>query len=191
MFAYWLAADVVLAYSQAGGSVGDVLGPAALFGGLPFAVGRTLTARSSLARELAANAARLQDEQEVRAQRAVGEERSRMARELHDVIAHSVSVMVIQTSGARSVARGDLQAAVTALQVVESSGREALVELRRIVGVLRRGSDELAGSAAPGLSQLGALVDRARASGLPVKLRVAGRRPLSPGLDALARAPSE
>jgi len=186
VFAYWLAADVVLAYSQAGGSVGDVLGPGALFGGLPYALGRTLTARSSLTRDLEANAARLQDEQEVRAQRAVGEERNRMARELHDVIAHSVSVMVIQTSGARSVARGDFQAAVTALEVVESSGREALVELRRIVGVLRRGSDELAGSAAPGLSQLGALVDRARASGLPVQLCVGARRPLSPGLDLVA-----
>jgi signal transduction histidine kinase len=185
-FAYWLAGDIVLAYSQAGGSVGEVLGTGALFGGLPFALGRTLTARSRLTRELEANAARLQDEQEVRAHHAVGEERTRMARELHDVIAHSVSVMVIQCSGARSVARGDVQAALTALEVVESSGREALVELRRIVGVLRRGSDELAGSAAPGLAQLVALVDRARASGLPVELRVGGRRALSPGLDLVA-----
>jgi signal transduction histidine kinase len=186
VFAYWLAADVVIAYGQAGGSVGLVLGTGALFGGLPFAVGRTLTARSSLTRELEANAARLQEEQEVRAHHAVSEERTRMARELHDVIAHGVSVMVIQSSGARRVARGDHEAALTALAVVESSGRDALVELRRIVGVLRRGSDELAGSAAPGLSQLVALVDRARASGLPVELRVGGRRALSPGLDLVA-----
>jgi signal transduction histidine kinase len=186
VFAYWLAADAVTAYSQAGGSVGEVLGSGILFGALPFAVGRTLTTRSSLTRELEANAARLQNEQEVRAQHAVSEERNRMARELHDVIAHSVSVMVIQCSGARSVARGDREAALTALAAVESSGRDALVELRRIVGVLRRGSDELGGSAAPGLSQLEALVDRARASGLPVELGVAGRRELSPGLDLVA-----
>jgi signal transduction histidine kinase len=186
VFAYWLAADAVITYAQAGGSIGLVLGTGALFGGLPFAIGRTLTARGSLTGELEANAARLQDEQEVRADHAVSEERNRMARELHDVIAHSVSVMVIQCSGARSVARGDHEAALTALAVVESSGRDALVELRRIVGVLRRGSDELAGAAAPGLSQLEALIDRARASGLPVQLRFGGRRELSPGLDLVA-----
>jgi signal transduction histidine kinase len=185
-FAYWLVADVVTEYGQADGTVGEVLLTGALFGGLPFAVGRTLTTRSTLTRELEVNAQRLQEEQEVRAHYAVNEERTRMARELHDVIAHSVSVMVIQTSGARSVAGGDSGAALTALEVVESSGREALVELRRIVGVLRRGSDELAGVAAPGLSQLDALVDRARASGLPVELRVDGRHALSPGLDLVA-----
>ncbi|MGA2007145.1 MAG: histidine kinase [Solirubrobacteraceae bacterium] len=186
LFAYWLAADALVAYAQAGASVGLVLGSGALFGGLPFAVGRTLTTRGGLTRELEASAARLQEEQEARAHHAAGEERNRMARELHDVIAHSVSVMVIQCSGARSVARRDFEAARTALEVVESSGREALVELRRIVGVLRRGSDELAGSAAPGLSQLEALVDRARASGLPVELRIRGRHALSPGLDLVA-----
>ncbi|HEX2702362.1 MAG TPA: histidine kinase, partial [Solirubrobacteraceae bacterium] len=186
VFGYWLAANAAITYAQAGASVGEVLGSGALFGGLPFAVGRTLATRNSLTRELEATAARLQEEQEVSAHHAAGEERNRMARELHDVIAHSVSVMVIQCSGARSVARGDFGAALTALQVVESSGREALVELRRIVGVLRRGSDELAGSAAPGLSQLEALVDRARSSGLPVELRVGGRRALSPGLDLVA-----
>ena len=186
LFAYWLATDAVIAYAQAGASVGLVLGSGALFGGLPFAVGRTLATRSSLTRELEASAARLQEEQEVSAHHAAGEERNRMARELHDVIAHSVSVMVIQCSGARSIARADFGAALTALEVVESSGREALVELRRIVGVLRRGSDELAVSAAPGLSQLEALVDRARKSGLPVELRIRGRHALSPGLDLVA-----
>lgn len=186
LFAYWLAADAVITYAQAGASVGLVLGSGALFGGLPFAVGCTLASRSGLTRELEASAARLQEEQEVSAHHAAGEERNRMARELHDVIAHSVSVMVIQCSGARSVARGDFGAARTALEVVESSGREALVELRRIVGVLRRGSDELAGSAAPGLSQLEALVERASASGLPVELRIRGRHALSPGLDLVA-----
>jgi signal transduction histidine kinase len=169
-----------------GYSVGEVLGPWILFGALPFAFGRALTVRSALTRELGVNAARLEGEQEVRAHAAAGEERSRMARELHDVVAHGVSVMVIQTSAARRVVREDLGAAVTALAAVESAGRDALVELRRIVGVLRRGSDALAGPATPGLSQLGALVDRARASGLPVELRVEGQRALPPGLDLVA-----
>ena len=109
-----------------------------------------------------------------------------MARELHDVVAHCMSVMVVQTSGARRVAASDLAAAREALKVVESAGREALVELRRIVGVLHRGDDEPAG-ASPGIEQLGVLVDRARAAGLPVELPVEGpRRSLSPGLDLVA-----
>ena len=187
VFAYWLAGVVVIAYAQAGGSVGEVLGSCALFGGLPFAVGRTLETRRALTSELEASAARLEDEHALRARRAASEERNRMARELHDVIAHSVSVMVIQTSGARRIARADLETAGAALRVVESSGRDALVELRRIVGVLHRGNDALAGSAAPGLSQLDALVDRARVAGLPVELHVDGQpQALSPGLDLVA-----
>lgn len=110
-----------------------------------------------------------------------------MMRELHDVIAHNVSVMVIQTSAARRVAHEDHDAARDAVQAVERSGREALVELRRIVGVVRCGPDELAGSPAPGLSRLDALVDRARAAGLPVELHVEGEHAsLSPGLDLVA-----
>ena len=110
-----------------------------------------------------------------------------MARELHDVIAHDVSVMVLQSSGARGIAGSDVERARVALQVVENAGRDALVELRRLVGVRHRDSDALAGSAAPGLSQLDALLDRARAAGLPVGVRVEGRlQGLSPGLDLVA-----
>ena len=89
-----------------------------------------------------------------------------MARELHDVTAHCVSVMVVQTSAARRAAAWDLEAARDALHVVEGSGREALMELRRMVGVLHRGDDDLGGASAPGLSQLDVLVDRARAAGV-------------------------
>jgi signal transduction histidine kinase len=140
------------------------------------AVARTLASRRALTAELAATAARLKVEQELRARRAAAEERNRMARELHDVIAHCVSVMVVQTSAARRVLGLDVEAAREALQAVEGAGRDALVELRRIVGVLRHGNDELAGFASLGLSELQALVDRARAAGLPVELRVEGRR---------------
>ncbi|HEV3056392.1 MAG TPA: histidine kinase, partial [Solirubrobacteraceae bacterium] len=187
VFAYWLAGAAVITYSQPGGSVGGVLGSWALVGGLPFALGRTLESRSALTLELEASTARLADAQEDRARRAAAEERNRMARELHDVIAHDVSVMVLQSSGARGIAGSDVERARAALQVVENAGRDALVELRRIVGVLHRGSDTLTGSAAPGLSQLDELVDRARAAGLPVVVHVDGRlEALSAGLDLVA-----
>ncbi len=187
VFAYWLVGVVAITYAQPGGTVGAVLGSWALLGGLPFAVGRTLESRRALTLELEASTARLANGQEDRARRAAAEERNRMARELHDVIAHDVSVMVLQTSGARGVAAGDLERARAALHAVESAGRDALVELRRIVGVLHRGGEALAGSAAPGLSQLDALVDRARAAGLPVEVHVDGQlEALSPGLDLVA-----
>jgi signal transduction histidine kinase len=187
VFVYWLAGVVVITYSQPSGSVGAVLGAWALIGGLPFALGRTLETGRALTLELEASTALLAEAQEDGARRAAAEERSRMARELHDVIAHDVSVMVLQTSGARGVANGDVELARAALHVVESAGRDALVELRRIVGVLHRGSDALASSAAPGLSQLDALVERARAAGLPVEVHVHGRlEALSPGLDLVA-----
>ena len=105
VFAYWLAGVVVITYAQPGGSVGAVLGAWALLGGLPFAVGRTLETRRALTLELEASTARLADAQEDRARRAATEERNRMARELHDVIAHDVSVMVLQTA-ARAASRG-------------------------------------------------------------------------------------
>jgi signal transduction histidine kinase len=188
VFASWLAAVLVITYSQPGGSVGTVLGSWALLGGMPFALGRTLETRRALTKELEASTARLAYAQEVRTGRVAAEERHRMARELHDVIAHDVSVMVLQSSGARGIAGSDAERARAALQVVENAGRDALVELRRIVGVLHRGSDVLAaGSATPGLSQLDALVDRARAAGLPVDVHVDGRlQGLSPGLDLVA-----
>ncbi|HEV7174295.1 MAG TPA: histidine kinase, partial [Solirubrobacteraceae bacterium] len=187
VFAYWLVGVVVITYSQPGGSAAAVLGSWALLGGLPFAVGWTLETRRALTQELEASTARLADSQEDRAGRAAAEERHRMARELHDVIAHDVSVMVLQSSGARGVASVDIERAREAMRVVESAGRDALVELRRIVGVLHRGNGALAGSAAPGLSQLDALVDRARAAGLPVHVHVDGRlEALSRGLDLVA-----
>ncbi len=187
VFGYWLAGVVVITYDQPHGSIGAVLGSWALLGGLPFAVGRTLENRRALTLELEASTAQLEDAQEDRARRAATEERSRMARELHDVIAHDVSVMVLQTSGARGVAKGDRERAQAALAVVESAGRDALVELRRIVGVLHRDGEPLVASPAPGLSQLDALVERARAAGLPVQVHVEGQLgALSPGLDLVA-----
>jgi signal transduction histidine kinase len=152
--------------------------------GVPFVAGRVVGSRVALTRELRANAQRLEREQQERARQAAAEERNRIARELHDVVAHSVSVMVIQTQAARRVAAGDREAARDALSSVQSCGRDALTEMRRMIGVLRHGDEELAGATAPALSQLGALVARARAAGLPVELRIDGEpRELTPGLN--------
>ncbi len=172
---YWLGGAAVVTFVPASGTVGSWLAGWVLAGALPFAVGRTLARRSALARELAAGAERLREEQDLRARVAAAEERNRMARELHDVVAHCMSVMVVQTGAARRVAEIDTEAARGALRVVEGSGREALVELRRLVGVLRRTSGEAEDRAAPGMAGLGALVERCRAAGLPVELHVSGQ----------------
>ncbi len=154
---------------------------------LPYLAGRTVASRRALTAELEANAERARREQEARARSAAAEERTRIARELHDVIAHSLSVMVIQTVAAREVATAEPSSARMALAAVQVAGREALLEMRQMIGVLRHGDVELAGSAAPGLDQLDLLAQRARMSGLPVKLAVNGRRRALPeALDLVA-----
>ena len=112
------------------------------------------------------------------------EERRHMARELHDIIAHSVSVMVIQAGAARQVVTSDPARATESILAIESTGREAMTELRRIVGVLGDAGDEVELAPQPGVGQIGALVDRVVEAGLPVELRIEGdARPLSPTVD--------
>lgn len=119
------------------------------FFGLPYAAGRAVGSRTRMNAELRRNAERLEREQRDRAREAVTSERTRIARELHDVVAHGVSVMVIQTQAARRVADRDSAAALEALRAVESCGRDALVDMRRMIGVLHRGDVELLGGASP------------------------------------------
>lgn len=122
--------------------------------------------------------------------RAVVEERNRIARELHDVIGHSVTVMTVQASAVRRRLTDQQVAEREALETVEAVGREALAEMRRMVGVLRQQSDASAAEEReppPGLDQLDRLVGKFRAAGLPVELTVTGRaRSLAPGLDLTA-----
>lgn len=124
---------------------------------------------------------------EQRASRAIAEERNRIARELHDVIGHSVSVMTVQASAVRRRLRPEQATEREALQTVEAVGREALTEMRRMVGVLRQAGDQADREPPPGLDQLDRLAAKFRAAGLPVQVHVSGEvRALAPGLDLTA-----
>lgn len=148
---------------------------------LPFAAGRALATRSRVNEALADETASLEAEQAAGASAAVLAERARIARDLHDVVAHHVSVMAIQVVAARRVVSTDPESARAALGTVADSGREALTEVRRMVGALRRGDEEV------GLARLEVVVARARDAGVDVDLRVVGERVLvSPSRDLAA-----
>lgn len=132
-------------------------------------------------------AERLDAERERGARAAAWGERSRIARELHDVIAHSVSVMVIQAGGARMVMDSEPDRADTSLRLVERAGRDALAEMRRLLGVLDAGEDRRALEPQPGLADIEDLLARTRAAGLAIELRVEGdATSVSPALDLCA-----
>ena len=136
-------------------------------------VGRDLRRRRQRVADLEDRAVRLEREREEQAQLAVAEERGRIARELHDVIAHGVSVIVVQAQAGPHLV-GDQQRVVGVFRAIESSGRDALVELRRLLGILRSEDEQLAIGPQPGLGSLQSLVEQMRASGLPVQLRIDG-----------------
>jgi signal transduction histidine kinase len=162
-------------------TVGDVAFPAVLVAAFCVA-GRTARSRARLAGELHEAAARANERRAARAERAVVEERKRIAREMHDVVAHSMSVMVVQAGGARRILERDPVRARDAAELIAGTGREALVELQRLLGVLH-----LEPAAAPTLDCLDGLVERARAGGLPVALTVDGvRRRLPDGVEHAA-----
>ncbi|MER5647417.1 histidine kinase [Streptosporangium sp. NPDC002524] len=136
--------------------------------------------------------AELQQAQEDAMRRAVAEERSRIAAELHDVVTHNVSVMVIQAGAARKVMDVEPEQSRQALLAIESGGRAAMAELRNVMGLLAGpGGERLDGPSdglepQPGLDQLDALVERVRAAGVPVSVEVARPGPLPPGVDLAA-----
>ncbi len=126
-------------------------------------------------------------EREERAAAAVADERGRIARELHDVIGHSVSVMTVQASAVRRLMRPDQTKEREALETVEATGREALTEMRRMVGVLRSGDDVPDLSPPPTIAQLDQLVRRFERTGLEITLDVRGDSvALPPGIDLTA-----
>ena len=146
----------------------------------------------ALVRVTRLNAEQRRINREQRASQAVAEERNRIARELHDVIGHSVSVMTVQASAVRRRLTPDQAVERQALETVETVGREALAEMRRMVGVLRQSDDGAALEPpglepTPGLDQVDQLAEKFRTAGLPVALSVTGEaRDLAPGLDLTA-----
>jgi signal transduction histidine kinase len=155
-----------------------------VFMSLALLAGRAARSRSELAAELHEAAVLAEEAREREAGEAVAEERRRIAREMHDVVAHSMSVMVVQAGGARRILDLDPARAEAAAEQIERTGREALDEMRRLLGVLRPGDGR---RPQPGLEGLDALVERARAAGLAVSLEVAGERPALPaGLELAA-----
>jgi signal transduction histidine kinase len=130
---------------------------------------------------------RIVRDREFATREAVAAERAAIARELHDVVAHHMSVMVVQAGAARAVSESDPAATAEALRQIEASGRTGLTEMRRLLEVLKAEEDGNGRAPQPGLARLSELVDAMRASGLPVEAVVEGSpRPLQPGVDLSA-----
>jgi signal transduction histidine kinase len=165
----------------------DYLSTAVLLVAAPIIVGRVIRHRSRLHRTLRAKKERLEQERVVSAAAAAQEERARIAAELHDVVAHALSAMVVQASGARRLAERNPERAGEAFLAVERSGREALTEIRGLLGVLRRDDEDLGLAPQPSLRHVTTLVHKAQAAGLPVQVQVEGEaRDLPIGIDLTA-----
>ncbi|MGI5377233.1 sensor histidine kinase [Streptomyces sp. CA-251387] len=173
----------------------SVLGYVALviFTTVPFALawvlGDSIRTRRAYYEQLEERATRLEKEREAQAKVAVAAERARIARELHDVVAHNVSVMVVQADGAAYVLDSAPDQAKKALETISSTGRQALAEMRRLLGVLRTGEHQESGEYVPqpDVEQIDDLIQQCRNSGLPVDFKVEGTpRPLPSGVELTA-----
>jgi signal transduction histidine kinase len=155
--------------------------------GAPMLFGQVMRNRSRLNEALREKAHRAEAERADEAEAAAAEERTRIASELHDVVAHALSAMTVQATAARRTVAGDPEHAKAVFAAVEGTGREALTELRRLLGVLRKEDEELALAPQPSLAHVEELVRRATVGGLPVALTVTGAaRPLPAGVDLTA-----
>jgi signal transduction histidine kinase len=149
----------------------------------PGVLGIAFGARTRSLQRAEARTAQLELEQ----REAVVAERARIARELHDVIAHSVSVMTVQAGAAEEMLKRDPERALEPVRAVQETGRQALVEMKRLVGMLREEDDEIGLAPQPGLADLDRLVAQVRDAGLPVEVRIEGEpRPLPLGVDLSA-----
>jgi signal transduction histidine kinase len=153
----------------------------------PWTVGTLTHDRATRAEEAIARADRLEAERELEAARIAQEERTRIARELHDIVSHSISVVTIQTQAVRRRLGPEHQREAEDLAAVEATAREALAEMRRLFGVLRSDGESASLAPQPGLSELGRLVDQVGSGDMQAVLRVEGDAvELSPGLDLAA-----
>jgi signal transduction histidine kinase len=186
----WVAVVVVvivMTLPRADADVVDAAFVSLLLAGA-WVLGDRARVQRALTAELAERAARLERERAAEARRAVAEERTRIARELHDVVAHHVSMMVVQAEAGPVAVERDPARAAGAFEAIAATGRQALVEMRRLLGVLR-GDGQPAPSLAPqpGLAQVPSLVEQVGRAGLEVELVVEGdQAPLPPGIDLSA-----
>jgi signal transduction histidine kinase len=152
-----------------------------------WAVGRVVRSWRHKNAALEAANRELQEQRELQAQAAVTVERGRIARELHDVVAHNVSMIVVQAGAAARVLHGEQPDVRNALEVIAATGRETVDEMRTLLGVLRSDDGPSALKPQPGLADLEQLVSGVREAGLPVTLRIEGApRPLPQTLDLSA-----
>lgn len=174
----------LFASSQLTGSdIGNGLAAGVLVPTAGLVVGRALGVLRFESDVFTARASRLERERDERARVAVADERRRIARELHDIIGHSISVMGVQAGAVRSVLREDQRRERDVLLAVERTGRQAVGEMRRLLGLLRPDVDA-GGAPAPSLRRVEQLVDEVRDAGLAVTIRVQGDlSTLPPGID--------
>ena len=155
--------------------------------GVVWTLAFSLRERSVRAGELQDRADRLEREQDEQARAAVAQERARIARELHDVVAHFVSVIAVQTGSIRRRLRTERPDEAAELSGIEQTARQALAEMRRMLGLMRADDEGMSLAPQPGMDQVQRLLEQVRAAGLPVELEIEGeRRPLSPGVDLAA-----
>lgn len=167
-------------------SLGDLLFVTMILGGAWLA-GQAMRYRRERERVLERLTVDLEREREEKARAAVAEERVRIARELHDVVAHAISVIVLQARGGRRSLATDPEETRDALDTIEATGSQALAEMRRLLGMLRRDDEEIALAPQPSLRHLDALAEQVRQAGLPVELSVEGDpTELPPGVDLSA-----
>jgi signal transduction histidine kinase len=173
-------------YAAADPMVSDFVAVTVLYGG-SWAVGQMVRQRTREAAEHAARADRAEREREAGAAQAVAAERARIARELHDIVSHSISVIAVQTQAVRRRLGPDHAREVADLRAVETTAREAMAEMRRLFGILRAHGERPALSPQPGLDQLDRLIADTRAAGIDVSVALDGHpAPLPPGLDLTA-----
>ncbi|HEX4519027.1 MAG TPA: histidine kinase [Gaiellaceae bacterium] len=154
------------------------------FTAVAWLLGDSIGSRRAYIREIEEKADRLEREREIEAHRAVAEEQARIGRELHDVIAHALSVIVVQAGAAEEVFDLDPQRAREPLRAIDAAARTALSDLRRVLGLLAGGAEY---EPQPGLDRLDSLVEQVRATGLDVLLELEGeRRPLPAAVDLSA-----
>ncbi|MFB9598131.1 sensor histidine kinase [Saccharothrix longispora] len=178
LYAIWLAVGTFTwAYWRIGGGIDTafIVFVIAVVFGFSWALGEFVGARRAYHSELEQRLKLLETERDQQARIAVGAERSRIARELHDVVAHAVSVMVVQADGAGYAIKTNPELAEAAMRTISDTGRQALTELRRLLGVLRsEDQSSTQWAPQPGAGELHELAESLRAAGLPVRLETAG-----------------